>query len=115
MATTGTKVLPSLFLNMNFSEVGSIMVGDLKTKNHHTHDGKCVESGNEEHTFVFVLPDGVLITGEKENWSGNKDFELSVDFKSPFFRTLAHLACVQTRLVYRNRIELNGKLKIHSQ
>ena len=67
------------------------MVEDLKTKNHHTHDGKCVESGNEEHTFVFVSPDGVLITGEKENWSGNKDSELSDDFKSPFFRTLAHL------------------------
>ena len=30
-------------------------------------------------------------------------------------KKLDEVACVQTRLVYRNRIDLNGKLKIHSQ
>ena len=80
IATTGTKILQYLFPNMNLSQAGSIIVEDLKTKHHHIHDGKCVDSGNEEHTFILVSPDGVLVSGEKENWSGKEDFELSVAF-----------------------------------
>lgn len=90
IATACTKIIPSLFPDLAFSDIGSVIIDDVMTE--HTHDsiGKCAKS-DTRHPFILVSPDGVLVKEGNKNWKGINDFQLTVEFKSPYFKPSAHL------------------------
>ena len=78
VATICTKILSSLFPDLHFSNVGSVILDHFKTGHSHNSEHQCITTRYLTILLILFSPDGILTNSlcKSYSWKSNKDFQL---------------------------------------
>ena len=78
LATICTKILPSLFPDLHFSNISSVMLDHFNTGHSHNSECQCITTQVSYHSFDLVSSDGVLTNSSCKSYSckSKEDFQI---------------------------------------